>query len=154
MKHVVHTQVLRSNRPFRLSDPVLMRLFGLSGASSCGSISPRDGTMDPEQLTVSLGRGEVSQTFSHQAACVGPSLMVGMRTHLGRLYTCLSAKVELVDLSLKLVKPCAHSFVDISSNRARRDRNSDKFDSDRPWSYFLRTRKFSWFWPPWSLFEN
>ena len=48
--------------------------------------------------------------------------------HLGRLYTCLSAKVELIDLSLKLVKPCAHSFVDISSNRARRDRNSE---SDR-----------------------
>ena len=51
--------------------------------------------------------------------------------HLGRLYTCLSAKVELIDLSLKLAKLCAHSFVDISSNRARRDRNSDKFESDR-----------------------
>ena len=51
--------------------------------------------------------------------------------HLGRLYTCLSAKVQLISMSLKLVKLCAHSFVDISSNRARRDRNSDKFESDR-----------------------
>ena len=86
--------------------------------------------MDPEQLTVSLGRGEVSHTFSHQARCVWdrrPWSACG--PHLGRLYTCLSAKVELIDLSLKLVKPCAHSFVDISSNRARRDRNSDKFES-------------------------
>ena len=85
--------------------------------------------MDPERVTVSLGRGEVSHTFSHQARAWDRRSWSACGPHLGRLYTCLSAKVELIDLSLKLVKLCAHSFVDISSNRARRDRNSDEFDS-------------------------
>ena len=62
--------------------------------------------------------------------------------HIGRLYTCLSVKAELIHLYLKLMKPCSYSFVDIGSNRARRDRNSDEFDSDRRKSFYLTTREF------------
>ena len=34
-------------------------------------------------------------------------------------------------LSLMRMKPCSYSFVDIGSDRARRDRNLDEFDSIR-----------------------
>ena len=61
--------------------------------------------------------------------------------HLGRLYTCLSAKLELIDLSLKLIKPCSYSFVDIRSNRARRDRSSDEFALDRRKSFISTKRE-------------
>ena len=108
-----------------------MRLFLLSGALSCRSISPRDGTMDPEQLMVSLGRGEANCEWAREAHAWDRRSWSACQPHIGRLYTCLSVKAELIHLYFKLMKPCSYSFVDIGSNRARRDRNSDEFDSDR-----------------------
>ena len=86
--------------------------------------------MDYEQLRSLSARGEVSHTFSHQARAWDRRSWSACGPHLGRMYTCLSPKAELINLSLKLIKSCGYSFVDISSNRARRDRNSDEFDSD------------------------
>ena len=51
------------------------------------------------------------------------------RPHLGGLCTRLSVKAELHMLSLMRMKPCSYSFVDIGSDRARRDRNLDEFDT-------------------------
>jgi hypothetical protein len=100
--------------------------------------------MDPEQLTVSLGREEVSHTFSHQARACDRRSWSARGPHLGRVYTCFSAKVELIDLSLKLIKPCSYSFVDIRSNRARRNRSSDEFALDRrKFVYFDKARVWS-----------
>jgi len=87
--------------------------------------------MDYEQHRSLSGRGEVPHTFSHQACAWDRRSWSACGPHLGRLYMCLPVKVELIELSSKLIKPCNYSFVDIGSNRARRDRNSDDFDSDR-----------------------
>ena len=87
--------------------------------------------MDNQQLRSLFGRGEVPHTFSDQARAWDRRSWSAVEPHLGRLYTCLLAKAELFDLSLKLIKPCSFSFVDIRSNRARRDRKSDEFESDR-----------------------
>ena len=101
--------------------------------------------MDFEQLRSLSGRGEMPLTFSH-LACVGDCRSwSACGPHLGRLYTCWSVKVELIKLSFKLIKRCSYSFVDIGSNRARRDRNSDEFDSDRRKSFYLTTREFGLF---------
>jgi hypothetical protein len=122
-----------------------MRLFLLSGALSCRSISPRDGTMDPEQLMVSLGRGEANCEWAREAHAWDRRSWSACQPHIGRLYTCLSVKAELINLYFKLMKPCSYSFVDIGSNRARRDRNSDEFDSDRRKLFYLTTREFGLF---------
>ena len=62
-----------------------------------------------------------------------------------RLPRGFSYKAELINLYFKLVKLCSYSFVDVGSNLARRDRNSDEFNSDRRKSFYLTTREFGLF---------